>query len=263
MSPDLARQLLEDVACGRLPVEAALHDLLHLPFSDLGHTLVDHHRELRQGMPEAIYGAGKTPVQIRDILVQILARHGRALATRVSAEAAAAILREVAGCQYDPVSRLLVAGPLPAVAPDAPLAVVACAGTSDLPVAEEAAGTLAFLGHRVERVTDVGVAGLHRLLARWDILRSADVLLAVAGMEGALASVLGGLADCPVIGVPTSVGYGVAEGGRTALHSMLTSCAAGVAVVNIDNGYGAAILAHQILRRVQPKPGSSRPSPIP
>ena len=254
MSPDLLRRLLEEVADGSRTVEDAVAGLASLPFAGLGHTLVDHHREIRQGFPETIYGAGKTTEQLIDILRQIHSRHGRALATRVGTDAAAGVVAALPGVVHDPVSRLLRLGDLPPTpSPDAPLALVICAGTSDLPVAEEAARTLEFLGHRVIRVHDAGVAGLHRLLARLDDLRAADVIIAVAGMEGALASVVGGLADGPVIGVPTSVGYGVSAGGHAALQTMLSSCAAGVGVVNIDNGHGAAMLAHQILRRVRPK----------
>ena len=250
MSPAQARRLLEAVATGQSSVDDAMASLASLPFDNIGHTLIDHHREIRQGMPETIYGAGKSPSQIIDILHRLHNHHGRALATRVAPDAAADILAAIPAAAYDPVSRLLLVGPIPSPPADGPLALVACAGTSDLPVAEEAAQVLAFLGHRVARLTDVGVAGLHRLLAHLDVIRSADVIIAVAGMEGALASVLGGLAPCPVIGVPTSIGYGVADGGRAALHSMLTSCAAAVGVVNIDNGHGAAMLAHQFLRRI-------------
>jgi NCAIR mutase (PurE)-related protein len=260
MSPDLLRRLLEEVAAGKRSVDDAVTGLAALPFAGLEHTLVDHHREIRQGFPETIYGAGKTTAQLIDILRQIHARHSRALATRVGAEAAAGVLTALPEVVYDPVSRLLRLGDLPAPSSTgAPVVLVICAGTSDLPVAEEASQTLEFLGHRVTRVRDAGVAGLHRLLARLDDLRTADVIIAVAGMEGALASVVGGLADCPVIGVPTSVGYGVSAGGHAALNTMLSSCAAGVGVVNIDNGHGAAMLAHQILRRVRPKSSQVNP----
>ncbi len=254
MSPDLLRRLLEEVADGSRAIDSALADLAALPFASLEHTLVDHHREIRQGFPETIYGAGKTTGQLIEILVQIHSRHGRALATRVGLETATGVQAALPAVVYDPVPRLLRLGdPPPAPSVDAPIAMVVCAGTSDLPVAEEASCTLEFLGHRVTRLRDVGVAGLHRLLAHLDDLRAADVIIAVAGMEGALASVVGGLADGPVIGVPTSVGYGVSAGGHAALQTMLSSCAAGVGVVNIDNGHGAAMLAHQILRRTRPK----------
>jgi len=177
------------------------------------------------------------------------------MATRVVPEAAAVVLEAHPDAVYDADSRLLWLGELATRdSSGGPLAVVACAGTSDLGVAGEAALTLQWLGHRVERLYDIGVAGLHRLLARLETLRAADVIVCVAGMEGALPSVVGGLVACPVIAVPTSVGYGVADGGRAALHAMLTSCASGLAVVNIDNGHGAAILAHRILTRFSRPP---------
>ncbi|MFO1531231.1 MAG: nickel pincer cofactor biosynthesis protein LarB [Kiritimatiellia bacterium] len=216
MSPELLRELLEEVAGGSLGLDDALARLAALPYEGMGHTLVDHHREVRQGFPETIYGAGKTQCAAHRNLGRIALASGRALATRVDAPEAA---RCWPRCPTPTTTRSRASciwAISPAPRPDAPLALVICAGTSDLPVAGEAAQTLAFLGDRVEQVTDVGVAGLHRLLSRLDALRAADVIIAVAGMEGALASVVGGLADCPVIGVPTNVGYGVADGGRTA-----------------------------------------------
>lgn len=243
------QQILQAIADGGLTVAAGMEALARWPVEDLGHTLVDHHRVLRQEIPEIIYGAGKSPGQIAAILAELHARHGRALATRVDGSAATAVRALQPAAGYDASSRLLWLGEFPESAPAGPLAVVICAGTSDLPVADEAALTLAWLGHHVVRINDAGVAGLHRLLARLDDLRAADVILAAAGMEGALPSVIGGLVACPVIAIPTSVGYGSAEGGKTALHAMLTSCASGLAVVNIDNGHGAAILAHRILRK--------------
>ena len=246
MTPDALTALLQQVASGELSPEDAREALAQLPFKDLGHSTLDLHREVRQGLPESVYGENKTADQLIDILGQIAERHQRALATRVSPEKAAAVTDALAGARYDASARLLTVGEPPA-APDSPYAVVACAGTSDLPVADEAAGTLAFLGHRVERLTDVGVAGVHRLLDKLDVLRGAAVVVTVAGMEGALTSVIGGLVASPVIGVPTSVGYGVSAGGHAALNTMLSSCASGVAVVNIDNGFGAAVFAHTIL----------------
>lgn len=250
MADTRIRQILQSIANGQLSVEAAIEDLARWPVEDLGHTLVDHHRALRQEVPEIIYGAGKTAEQISEILGELHRRHGNALATRVNADIAADIQRQHPAAGYDPSSRLLWMGAFPEAPADGPLAVVVCAGTSDLPVADEAAHTLAWLGHRVLRINDAGVAGLHRLLARLVDLRAADVIIAAAGMEGALPSVIGGLVACPVIAIPTSIGYGSAEGGKTALHAMLTSCASGLAVVNIDNGHGAAILAHRILRKI-------------
>jgi len=249
MNPDALQQLLQQVASGALSPAAAGEQLAQLPFLELGHSTLDLHRELRQGVPESVYGENKTPEQLIEILAALSQAHPRALATRVSAEKAAAVTAALPAAHYHPTSRLLTLGD-PPTAPQIPYAVVACAGTSDLPVAEEAAVTLAFLGHRVERLTDVGVAGVHRLFDKLDLLRGAAVVLSVAGMEGALTSVIGGLVAAPVIGVPTSVGYGVAAGGHTALNAMLSSCASGVAVVNIDNGFGAAVFAHTILRTI-------------
>jgi hypothetical protein len=250
MNPDRLEELLHQVARGETSPREAVEKLAVLPFSELGHSTLDVHRELRQGVPETVYGENKTPAQLIDILRHLHEAHGRVLATRVSPAAAETVIESLPEAIYDPVSRLLrLTDPGAAVRKPASsrFAVVACAGTSDLPVAEEAAGTLEFIGHRVERVNDVGVAGVHRLLNKLDLLRGAAVVICVAGMEGALTSVVGGLVACPVIGVPTSVGYGVARGGQTALHAMLSSCAAGVAVVNIDNGFGAAVFAHTIL----------------
>ena len=228
-----------------------MEQLSRLPFSELPHTTLDTHRELRQGIPETIFGQNKTPEQLVDILGRLHESHGRALATRVSPEAAEFVLHRIPAASYDPVSRLVRLGDSPVADADAPYAAVACAGTSDLPVAEEAAQTLNFLGQRVERLTDVGVAGVHRLLDKIDVLRDASVVLCAAGMEGALTSVVGGLVAAPVIGIPTSVGYGVAQGGHAALNAMLSSCASGVAVVNIDNGFGAAVFAHTILSKLR------------
>ena len=248
MTPDSLAALLQQVASGKLSPDEAREQLAQLPFKELGHSTLDLHREVRQGIPESVYGENKTPAQLIDILSQLASSHQRALATRISPEKAAIVAAALPGTSYNPTSRLLSLG-APPTAPETPYVLVACAGTSDLPVAEEAAGTLEFLGHRVERLTDVGVAGVHRLFDKLDLLRNASVVISVAGMEGALTSVIGGLVAAPVIGVPTSVGYGVAKGGHTALNAMLSSCASGVAVVNIDNGFGAAIFAHTILSK--------------
>ena len=237
--------LLEAVKNGSVSVEQAELQLKKAPFEDLGYAKIDLHRGLRQGAPEVVYGAGKTPEQILGIAS---AMHGAGvspiLITRISAEAAA-LVSGALPLDYRPQARLGIVGALPE--PDAPGAiVVAAAGTSDYAVAEEAAVTAEVHGNRVIRLYDVGVAGLHRLLAHLDELMSARVVIAVAGMEGALASVIGGLVSCPVIAVPTSVGYGAAFGGVAALLSMLNSCASGVSVVNIDNGFGAGFLASRI-----------------
>lgn len=247
MNPERVEELLRQVAAGELSTTDAVEQFKNLPFVDLGHTTLDTHRELRQGAPEAVFGAGKSAEQLVEILQQLHRSHHRALATRVNRDKARLVQEALPEANYNTVSRLLTMGSRPE-APTQPYAVVACAGTSDLPVAEEASQTLEFLGHRVERLTDVGVAGVHRLFDKLDKLRGARVIISVAGMEGALTSLIGGLVSVPVIGVPTSVGYGVARGGETALHAMLASCASGVAVVNIDNGFGAAVFASTILK---------------
>ncbi len=247
MSPEHIEKLLRQVAAGEVSTTEALDKLRELPFSELPHTTLDTHRELRQGTPEVVYGAGKSVEQLVEILGRLFQSHQRALATRVNRRKARAVQEALPEANYNSLSRLLTLGDRPE-APAQPYAVVACAGTSDLSVAEEASQTLEFLGHRVERLTDVGVAGLHRLLDKLEKLRGARVILSVEGMEGALTSVIGVLVACPVIGIPTSVGYGVSRGGETALHAMLSSCASGVAVVNIDNGFGGAMVARTIMR---------------
>lgn len=250
MKPERIERLLKQVAGGEVTAAEALEELRELPFQDLEHTIVDTHRELRQGAPEVVFGAGKSGEQLVEILGRIYQNHHRALATRVSRRKARMVEEALPEARYDRLSRLLILGQRSE--PKAhPYVVVACAGTSDLPVAEEASQTLEFLGHRVERLTDVGVAGLHRLLAKLGPLRGAGVVVSVAGMEGALTSVIGGLVACPVVGVPTSVGYGISRGGEAALHAMLSSCASGVSVVNIDNGFGAAMVASTIMRSIQ------------
>ena len=242
---DHTRNVLEQVRSGAMSVEDALLRLKMEPFADLGYAKVDLHRSLRQGAAEVIYGAGKTPEQIAGIVETMRAHGERAvLITRLSPESAAQ-LAERFPLHYHADARLGVIGDAPP--PDGVgRIVVATGGTSDIPVAEEAALTAEMLGNEVTRLYDVGVSGLHRLLAHADEIMSATVIVAVAGMEGALASVVGGLADCPVIAVPTSVGYGTAFGGLSALLSMLNSCASGVSVVNIDNGFGAGFLASRI-----------------
>ena len=239
------RRLLQDLREGRISVEEAELRLRAQPFEELGYAKPDHHRALRQGVAEVIYGEGKTAAQIAGI-AESLRRQGQSLVliTRLSQEKAD-LLRQTLPLEYYPEARLGAVGEFPV--PDGiGTVVVATAGTSDIPVAEEAALTAQALGSRVTRLYDVGVAGLHRLLAHTDELMSASVIIAVAGMEGALASVIGGLANCPVIAVPTSVGYGASFGGLSALLSMLNSCASGVSVVNIDNGFGAGYLANMI-----------------
>ena len=239
-------ELLERVKAGETSPRDALLQMNMQPFEDLGYAKVDHHRGLRQGAQEVIYGAGKTPEQIAGILQAMAGRGAKnIIVTRMSAEAAEKVKGEGVPLDYDPLSRFGLADPAPIEDPKGLIAVVS-GGPSDMAVCEEAARTAEAMGNRVERVYDVGVAGLHRLLARLDVLMQAKVVIAVAGMEGALASVVGGLVDCPVIAVPTSVGYGANFGGLSALLSMLNSCASGVSVVNIDNGFGAGYLASMI-----------------
>jgi NCAIR mutase (PurE)-related protein len=234
-------------------VDQALESLRALPYDDIGYARLDLHRSLRQGLPEVVFCQNKTAEQATGILERLWEHHDRVLATRVTAEMAGAIQSRLPEAEYDPRSRLLTlsrAQPAPP-GPDTPYALVASGGTSDLPVAEEAAQTAEFMGSRVERAYDVGVAGVHRLLDERERLSGADAVISVAGMEGALTSVIGGLVACPVIGVPTSVGYGAHFDGLAPLLAMLNSCAPGVAVVNIDNGFGAGLYAHLILRRIR------------
>ena len=247
------RRLLDEVAAGVTTPEKAVDVLKHLPFADLEFARVDHHRELRVGFPEAVYAPGKTPDQCAAIVAELLggATTGPVLLTRTSAELASIVADRVPGCTYHETARIAA---WRAATPGMRLgtAVIVCAGTADLPVAEEAAVTLEVLGWAPRRVRDVGVAGLHRLLAEERVLREADVIVVVAGMEGALASAVGGLVTAPLIAVPTSVGYGASFEGLTALLAMLASCAPGVAVVGIDNGFGAACAAARYLRGLSP-----------
>ncbi|MBQ6273316.1 MAG: nickel pincer cofactor biosynthesis protein LarB [Oscillospiraceae bacterium] len=238
--------LLESVAAGAISVEEAVLKLKTAPIRELeGYAKVDLHRGLRQGVPEVIYGAGKAPEHILGIAKAMReAGQETVLVTRLTPEAAALLETELP-LRYDPRSKTGVIGRLPEPTGKGTV-VVATGGTSDIPVAEEAAVTAEALGNRVTRLYDVGVSGIHRLLSHVDEIMSARVIVAVAGMEGALPSVIGGLADCPVIAVPTSVGYGASLGGVAALLSMLNSCASGVAVVNIDNGFGAGFMASVI-----------------
>ena len=239
------KQLLQAVAAGQTSVDDALLHLKEAPFEDLGFAKLDHHRALRQGAAEVIYGAGKTQEQILKITQAMLARGQKTvLITRLSPEAAAYLSPQLP-LSYHELGRVGIAGELPEPNGRGKI-VIATGGTSDQPVAEEAAWTAEALGNEVVRLYDVGVAGIHRLLAHTNDVMNAQAIVAIAGMEGALASVIGGLADCPVIAVPTSVGYGASFGGVAALLAMLNSCASGVSVVNIDNGFGAGYLASMI-----------------
>jgi len=239
------KRILESVRSGDMSVDDALLKIKAEPFEDIGYAKVDLHRKIRQGSAEVIYGAGKTPEQIIGILDVMKKNNQRTiLITRMSQEAAA-VVGQSHQLDYHKDAGVGIIGPLPP-ADGLGKIVIATGGTSDIPVAEEAALTAQALGNEVVRLYDVGVAGLHRTLAHLDDIMSASVIIAIAGMEGALASVIGGLADCPVIAVPTSVGYGAAFHGLSALLSMLNSCASGVSVVNIDNGFGAGYLASMI-----------------
>lgn len=248
MSEAQLKDLLDRLSRGDISVEEVVSELRYLPFSDLGFAKVDHHRELRAGIPEAVYAPGKTPDQVAAIAADLRERgRGPVLVTRADQEQFEAVSRIAPEARYDETSRLLVVRP--DTDPPSGVVLVAAAGTSDLPVAEEAAQTAEAIGLKVERIYDVGVAGLHRILAAWEALERADVIIVVAGMDGALPSIVGGLVSVPVVAVPTSVGYGAGAGGIAPLLTMLNSCAPGVAVVNIDNGYGAAVFARMVLRR--------------
>jgi NCAIR mutase (PurE)-related protein len=248
MTPSDLLTILSAVERGALSPSAAAERLATLPFEDLGHARVDHHRSLRTGLPEVIYAAGKTQEQTAAIFASLLADGVDVLATRVDAAIAEALLRAYPGAMHNPTGRTVSFRQTPVSRQSNGHIAVVCAGTSDLPVAEEAAATAETFGARVTRMYDVGVAGLHRLLAVRSDLLTADAVIVCAGMEGALPSVVGGLVGVPVIAVPTSVGYGGSFGGATALLAMLNSCSPNVTVVNIDNGFGAAYTAVLISR---------------
>lgn len=245
MTTTEAIRLLEQFRAGGVSREEVLRAFQAAPIADLGFAQVDTHRALRRGFPEVIFSEGKTPAQVVRIAAQLVRDHGRALATRVGPEQVRALRRKFPRAVYHELARCVTIERKPLPKRPGTVAVV-CAGTSDLPVAEEAAVTAEMMGNRVERIHDVGVAGVHRLLNRLDALQRANVIVVVAGMEGALPSVVAGLVDKPVIAVPTSVGYGASFGGVAALLAMLNSCASGVTVVNIDNGFGAGYAASQI-----------------
>ncbi len=248
MDRETIQTLLEGVARGSTTVAQATEQLRDLPFKDLGFAHVDHHRALRVGIPEVVLGAGKTFEQLCSIVQEISRNQQHALVTRVDASTGETLTKRFAGLIYDPIARIAQLLHKPVVMRGRGRIAIVTGGTSDIPVAEEAAVTATAFGNEVTRVFDVGVAGLHRLLAHRAVLDSASVVIVIAGMEGALASVVGGLVDKPVIAVPTSVGYGASFGGLAALLAMLNSCASGVTVVNIDNGFGAAYAATLINR---------------
>ena len=241
-------ELLKRVKAGKTTLDEAMAELKSLPFEDLGYARIDHHRSLRKGFPEVIWGEGKTSGQIVSIMKQLRAKGQNILITRLEEKKAKAIQRVFPRSQYYPGSKVLTHLTHPVKSEGKGTILVITAGTTDIPVAEEAAITAQIMGNRVETLYDVGVAGIHRLLSEREKLEKARVLIVVAGMEGALPSVVGGLVDRPVIAVPTSVGYGTSFGGITALLAMLNSCASGVAVVNIDNGFGAGYMASLINR---------------
>lgn len=247
MTPDRLRKIFDQVRRGKLSPDDGVELLRHLPFEDLGFAKVDHHRALRVGMPEVILGQGKTPAQVSEIFAR-LARHSKnVLATRASKEQFAAVKKKVRGAEYQPLARAITLQRDAKTYGKGTIAVVS-AGTSDGPVAEEAVVTADLMGNKVEHFYDVGVAGIHRLLAHRRALARARVVIVCAGMEGALPSVVGGMIGAPVIAVPTSVGYGASFNGLAALLGMMNSCASNVSVVNIDNGFGAAYVATLINR---------------
>lgn len=247
MTREMLLELLEQVQRGDIATSDAASQLAKLPYEDAGFAKIDHHRSLRIGLPEVIYAAGKTPAQVTEIFARMAAAGGDVIATRASAGAFAAVQAVVPEARYHEEARVIGLRRLADAKKSGPVAVV-CAGTSDLPVAEEAAVTAEYLGVEVDRVVDVGVAGLHRVLSQRETLQRARAVIVCAGMEGALPSVVGGLVAAPVIAVPTSVGYGAAFGGVAALLGMLNSCSPNVSVVNIDNGFGAAYVAAMIVR---------------
>lgn len=251
MDADRLQQILNTVASGQMSPEQALELLRDLPYDDLGFAKLDTHRALRQGIPEVIFCQGKTPQQVIDIAKRFRTKHQLVLASRADAGMAQTVLQAIPDAVYHELGRMLVFGSIPDPDESLPVVAVVTAGTADLPVAEEAALVLQSQAVPILRLSDVGVAGIHRLLGNLDTLRKASVVVVVAGMDGALPSVVGGLLEAPVIAVPTSVGYGASFQGLAGLLTMLNSCAAGLTVCNIDNGFGAAIAAIKIARAIR------------
>ncbi len=249
----LTRELLEKVKSGEMSVEEAEGHLRRKPYEDLGYAKLDSHREIRSGFPEVIFCSGKPDEYLVSIYERMVAADGKAFGTRASKEQYELVKAHIPDISYDPVSRILKKEPADRK-PGEGLVAVCCGGTADIPVAEEAAQTAEYFGAKVRRLYDVGVSGVHRLLSNLELVQSANCVVAVAGMEGALASVIGGLVSNPVIAVPTSVGYGASMKGLSALLTMINSCANGIAVVNIDNGYGAGYMATQINRLASAPP---------
>lgn len=251
MQADLLRELLTEVRAGTRTIENAVERLRDLPFEDLGYARLDHHRALRKGFPEVVFCEGKRTEHVVEIMQRLQQRHSRVLATRASRETFDAVAEELPDAQYFAEARVIqlgMNGDRPAVGS----VLIVCAGTADVPVAEEAFVTAGAMGSAVERLYDVGIAGMHRLLAARDRLNAANVIVVVAGMDGALPTIVGGIVGAPVIAVPTSVGYGTGLGGTAALMTMLNACAPGIAVVNIDNGFGAGYMAHLINVKSEP-----------
>lgn len=249
MRPEALKKLLQEVRRGKTPVEKALERLKHLPYEEMGFAVLDHHRGLRQGIPEVVYCEGKRAGQVVEIIRRMKAQGADILATRAGPELYRAIRRIAPGAEYNDLARTVViraAGRRGGRAAGKGNVLIMTAGTADIPVAEEAKVTVGFLGSRATTLYDVGVAGIHRLMGKRDRLEAARVIVVAAGMDGVLPSVVGGLTDRPLIAVPTSQGYGAGLGGFSALLTMLNACAAGVGVVNIDNGFGAGCLAHRI-----------------
>lgn len=245
MNEDEVRHLLENIKNGKIDIENALEVLKDLPYKELAYAKIDNHRELRVGYPEVIYCAGKTADQVKGIVEFMITKGNNILGTRASKEIFSVVKEICSDAEYNELGRTITVKRKAVKETNSYIAIVT-AGTSDIPVAEEAAATAEIFGNRVERVFDVGVAGIHRLFNNLDIIKGAKVIIVIAGMEGALASVVGGLVDKPIIAVPTSVGYGANFGGLSALLTMLNSCSSGVSVVNIDNGFGAAYFASMI-----------------
>lgn len=247
MNSDYIKELLNKVKSGNMSIDDAMNEFEDLPYKELGFAKIDNHRELRVGYPEVIYCEGKTVSQVKDIIKFMDTRNNNILGTRATQEMYEAVKEICSDAEYNELARTITVKKNEISLTDSYIAIIT-AGTSDMPVSEEAAVTAELFGNRVEKINDVGVAGIHRLFSKLDIIRGAKVIVAVAGMEGALASVIGGLVDKPVIAVPTSVGYGANFGGLSALLSMLNSCASGTSVVNIDNGFGAGYIASMINR---------------
>lgn len=250
MNAEKIKELLEQVKAGQININDAVEKLRHLPYEDLGFAKIDHHRQLRRGFPETIYCPGKTTEQIVEIFAKMADKGDNVLATRATEQVYQAVVKNVPNARYEKLARAIVLEQKRAI-PTKTAVPIVTAGTADLPVAEEAKVTCEIMGQRTELICDVGVAGLHRLISYLPKLQKANVIIVVAGMEGALASVVAGLVSCPVIAVPTSVGYGASFEGLAALLTMLNSCAAGVTVVNIDNGFSAGLTATLINKKIE------------